>query len=212
MGNLPPKEREELSFWTNGFHTNGTDGFRNGRRGTYQRTIRFLPELANEQGYGLDMGCGLISMFEETPLNIAAVDPLLEEYRAVYDPGDSNVEYVSGYVDGGMLCFDDATFDFAACVNVIDHTYYHKAVIQEILRVLKPGGTLYFMVNFDPELCLPHHVKLWNWSIVMEELPIFMQSGLVRWEPMYDKYQFWGVFTHAERVSADVMVNAGGLW
>jgi SAM-dependent methyltransferase len=42
--------------------------------------------------------------------------------------------------------FDDNTFDYALCTQVLEHVRYPERVIKEICRVLKPGGILFLTV------------------------------------------------------------------
>ncbi len=68
--------------------------------------------------------------------------------------------------------FPDKTFDWAICINVIDHTPDPKKMADEIYRVLKPKGLLFFEVNFD-DLLSPAHYDLWNDSKVKEVMNNF---------------------------------------
>ena len=55
------------------------------------------------------------------------------------------------------LPFADQTFDAALCMNVLEHVRHPDLCLQEICRVLKPGGMLYLMVPFFArEHQLPH--------------------------------------------------------
>ena len=191
---MAEKEQAELQFWIDWFNSYDEVGYRQSRCKAYERTVSYLPQLDEERGHGLDLGCGLLSMFESSGLNITAIDPLLGEYQKVYMPPPSNVAYVPGQEDDGSIPFPDSHFDFVVCVNVIDHTEHWKRLLQEIKRVLKPGSRLYFMVNFDPVLTPPHHVMLWNYNTVTSELPFFMNRGIIDWIECYAKYQFWGTF------------------
>lgn len=49
---------------------------------------------------------------------------------------------------GGELPFDDNSFDGAICLNVLEHIYDTRFVLDEMFRVLKPGATLYISVPF----------------------------------------------------------------
>jgi SAM-dependent methyltransferase len=45
------------------------------------------------------------------------------------------------------LPFADASFDIVLSDNVIDHAEQPLKIVDEIVRVLRPGGLLYFTVN-----------------------------------------------------------------
>ena len=42
----------------------------------------------------------------------------------------------------------DDSFDYVICLNTLEHIYDARGVVDEILRVLKPGGTAYVSVPF----------------------------------------------------------------
>jgi ubiquinone/menaquinone biosynthesis C-methylase UbiE len=48
---------------------------------------------------------------------------------------------------GEDLPFGDASFDVVLCDNVVDHAENPRRIVEEIARVLRPGGSLYFEVN-----------------------------------------------------------------
>ena len=49
---------------------------------------------------------------------------------------------------GKSLPWDDASFDAALNLGVLDHTLRPKRVLAEIHRVVKPGGILWFANSF----------------------------------------------------------------
>jgi SAM-dependent methyltransferase len=50
------------------------------------------------------------------------------------------------------LAFEDAVFDTVLCTQVLEHVFEHDKMMQEIYRVLKPGGKLILTVPFAWEL------------------------------------------------------------
>jgi ubiquinone/menaquinone biosynthesis C-methylase UbiE len=52
--------------------------------------------------------------------------------------GVSNVSFVEGYA--GALPFDDSTIDFVWCERVLQHLAEPQSAINDIARVLRPGG------------------------------------------------------------------------
>jgi SAM-dependent methyltransferase len=48
---------------------------------------------------------------------------------------------------GESLPFADGSFDVALCDNVVDHAESPQRIVRELVRVLVPGGLLYFTVN-----------------------------------------------------------------
>lgn len=73
------------------------------------------------------------------------VDPLAADYRRLF-PKVQTLSQTVGAI-GEELPFDDAAFDVVISDNVIDHAADPFAIIDELIRVLRPGGLLYFTVN-----------------------------------------------------------------
>ena len=73
------------------------------------------------------------------------VDPLAVEYKRLFPKIQTAARSVAAI--GEELPFGDGTFDIVLSDNVIDHATRPLAIIDELIRVLKPGGTLYFTVN-----------------------------------------------------------------
>lgn len=63
--------------------------------------------------------------------------------------------------DGHRLPFDDASFDLAIMVEVIEHVIDKKSLLGEIRRVLRPSGRLY-LTTPNPE-CLALRVESSMW-------------------------------------------------
>ena len=73
------------------------------------------------------------------------VDPLAVNYKHLFPMLQNNARTVAAI--GEQLPFADASFDVVLSDNVIDHATRPFGVVDEIVRVLRPGGTLYFTVN-----------------------------------------------------------------
>ena len=87
---------------------------------------------------------GLIFFFEAS--DRVGVDPLADEYRLLFPAWQGMARTVAGF--GEDLPFENASFDIVLCDNVVDHAKNPRRIAEEIARVLKPGGLLYFTVNF----------------------------------------------------------------
>ncbi|MEO8648536.1 MAG: class I SAM-dependent methyltransferase, partial [Acidobacteriota bacterium] len=71
--------------------------------------------------------------------------------------------------------FADAAFDVVLSDNVIDHAERPVEILDEMIRVLKPGGLLFFTVNIHHpvyELISKAH-GLWNAAGIKLELSAF---------------------------------------
>jgi ubiquinone/menaquinone biosynthesis C-methylase UbiE len=68
---------------------------------------------------------------------------------------------------GECLPYADGSFDIVYSANVLEHTQDPRAVLEESVRVLRPGGTLHFeMPNFlsyfEGHYLVPQPPILWN--------------------------------------------------
>ena len=73
------------------------------------------------------------------------VDPLAAHYKQLFPKLQADSQTVAAI--GEELPFPDAAFDVVLTDNVIDHAEQPLRILDEIVRVLKPGGLLYFTVN-----------------------------------------------------------------
>lgn len=95
---------------------------------------------------------GLIFYFEGAEL--IGVDPLADHYRTLFPAWQGRATTIAAR--GEALPFEDASFDVVLCDNVVDHAESPRRIVEEIARVLAPGGLLYFTVNV-------HH-PLYHWA------------------------------------------------
>lgn len=82
------------------------------------------------------------------------VDPLADHYRQLFPAWQDNAWTIAAF--GERLPFDDCRFDVVLCDNVVDHAESPRRIVEEIARVLRPGGLLYFTVNV-------HH-PIYHWA------------------------------------------------
>lgn len=73
------------------------------------------------------------------------VDPLAVSYARLFPQWQRCVPTVAAF--GERLPFADVTFDVVICDNVVDHAESPETIVQELVRILVPGGMLYFTVN-----------------------------------------------------------------
>ena len=74
------------------------------------------------------------------------VDPLAVSYRNLFPRWQNCVATIAAA--GERLPFSDQSFDVVICDNVVDHAESPEGIVAELVRVLRPGGLLYFTVNF----------------------------------------------------------------
>jgi ubiquinone/menaquinone biosynthesis C-methylase UbiE len=111
---------------------------------------RKVLELFDRPGsHVLDVGCGPGVMAEEIlarGCRFWGVDPsekMISIARGRFG-GHPNARLVQG--DAGRLPFTDSFFDAVLCMGVIDSVPDGHQAVQEMVRVLKPGGTLILSV------------------------------------------------------------------
>jgi len=100
----------------------------------------------------LEVGSGAHGhVFFWGPGRAVGVDPLAAAYGALF-PWQARTATIAA--DGAALPIADATFDLVISDNVVDHAREPAGIVNEIVRVLRPGGILYLTVHV-------HH-PLWN--------------------------------------------------
>jgi SAM-dependent methyltransferase len=95
---------------------------------------------------------GLIFYFEAAER--IGVDPLADHYQALFPEWQHRATTIAA--SGSDLPFENGRFDVVLCDNVVDHASDPRKIVEEIARVLRPGGLLYFTVNV-------HH-RAWHWA------------------------------------------------
>ena len=73
------------------------------------------------------------------------VDPLAVSYRGLFPRWQNCAATIAAV--GEQLPFPNASFDVVLCDNVVDHAESPKQIVAELVRILRPGGLLYFTVN-----------------------------------------------------------------
>jgi ubiquinone/menaquinone biosynthesis C-methylase UbiE len=119
-----------------------------------QRQIAEVLDLVGPNGCAvLEVGCGtgrFTFEFARAGHRVMAVDysaAMLEKCRErqTSEAGGENVTFREASIF--ELPFDDASFDAVVCVHVLMHLPDHVRAIDELLRVLKPGGRLVFDIR-----------------------------------------------------------------
>ena len=73
------------------------------------------------------------------------LDPLAVSYRGLFPRWQNCAATIAAV--GEQLPFPDASFDVVLCDNVVDHAESPTQIVAELVRILRPGGLLYFTVN-----------------------------------------------------------------
>jgi 2-polyprenyl-6-hydroxyphenyl methylase / 3-demethylubiquinone-9 3-methyltransferase len=118
------------------------------RFGYFERVLRQRCGREQSMQKLLDVGCGgglLAEEFARSGFLVTGIDPAtesIETARAHALESGLNIEYQVG--SGERLPFADASFDHVACCDVLEHVDDVDEVIEEIARVLKPGGLFFY--------------------------------------------------------------------
>jgi len=104
----------------------------------WQRSrYRHILELIDGQGAVLDVGCGSSHIIGALPKGSVALDVLMNKLRFARRFAAPRVRG-----SGFALPFADETFPCVLCSQVIEHVPMAPSMIDELCRVLKPGGRL----------------------------------------------------------------------
>jgi len=152
----------------------------------WQRSrFRHLTELIKGRGRVLDVGCGSSRVIGALPQGSVALDLLLHKLRYAKT-------YSRWLVQGSgfSLPFDDASFRCVLCSQVIEHVPKDSGILEELNRVLAPGGRLV--------LGTPDYAN-WQWRW-MEKAYRFAAPGGYADEhiahytrdELIEKYRRWG--------------------
>jgi SAM-dependent methyltransferase len=114
--------------------------------------------LSEAKGVTIDVGCG------SKPYR-AIVNSNVYLGIEVQQSGHTHEhEHVDIYYDGSQLPIATESADLVLCCEVLEHTSNPKTLLQEILRILRPGGTLVLTVPFAwGEHEQPFDEQRWTW-------------------------------------------------
>ncbi|HZS94089.1 MAG TPA: glycosyltransferase [Chloroflexota bacterium] len=129
----------------------------------WQRSrFRYVTELIAGEGPVLDVGCGSSRIIGALPSGSVAVDILLRKLRHARRFGTTLVQ-----ASGFNLPFRDESFPCVLCSQVIEHVPKESPILDELCRVLAPGGRL---VLGTPDY------ETWEWP-TLEKLYGFFAPG-----------------------------------
>ncbi|MBC7621517.1 MAG: class I SAM-dependent methyltransferase [Candidatus Saccharibacteria bacterium] len=110
------------------------------------------PQMAQLCGRILDVGAGESPWREWLPTNCCYQGIDVENAQ---DYGMSLDKPNVAYFDGVKIPFEDATFDGAICIEVLEHAADPQGLLSEIARVLKEGAPLLMTVPWSARR---HHI------------------------------------------------------
>ncbi len=145
----------------------------------------------------LDIGCGNASQTEYFAKRMefaAGIDLQANRLpgfrRDLVSRKISNILLMGG--NSETLPFKDDTFDFVTCFEMLEHVFSQDQTLQEIRRVLKPGGNLIMSV--------PH--RWWIFETHGADLPLLPWNRVpfFSWlpKPIHDRWARARIYTRAK--------------
>jgi SAM-dependent methyltransferase len=132
-----------LGIWLNPFYF--------ARKELHREMAHFAPNL---NGRLLDVGCGSKPYRELFPY---ASDYIGLEYDTPVNRVAKRADY---FYNGNTFPFDALSYDGVICNQVLEHVFNPDQFLQEIFRVLKPGGKLLMTVPFVWD----EHEQPWDYA------------------------------------------------
>jgi SAM-dependent methyltransferase len=115
-----------------------------GQSAWFQAQIKIVLEMLNsEQGLILDIGCAAGAEFEPLlarDFQIVGFDYAPEMIRVAQERFGASRGVRLCRADAESLPFPDASFDHVVCLGVFEYLSTYERCLQEIRRVLRPGG------------------------------------------------------------------------
>lgn len=186
-------EFSSLRFWINPV-----------RFGFFERVIGRERLLASGRPSLLDVGCGggiLAEEFARLGFEVTGIDPApetIETARAHAITSGLTITYRTGV--GEHLPFDHERFDHVVCCDVFEHVDDVDRVVGEIVRVLKPGGFVFYDT-------INRTLASWIAIIkVMQEWPAtaFVAANSHVWEKFITPAELTAIFARHGLVQGDM--------
>ena len=120
----------------------------------------YIPRLAS--GSVMDLGCGAgdsVVQFRNVNSSVRWVGVDIERSPEVASRRRTDAEFV--VFDGVHLPFDDGAFDAVYCKQVLEHVPSPAPLLQEVARVLRPGG---LFAGSTSQLEPFHSLSTWNYT------------------------------------------------
>lgn len=180
---LPDEVRYWKSMINGTFHNKDwVAGFRRRVKGI-DIAPSHLREWLTEGRKILDVGCGpatvLGGVYEGKRLDVTAVDPLADEYNALYKEYNISPLIVPIYGEAEELSsFVQGKFDLVYSRNALDHSYSPLKAVQSMIDICTTGGIVFFE-NVINEGANENYRGLhqWNFMPASDDLVIWTKDG-----------------------------------
>jgi SAM-dependent methyltransferase len=137
----------------------------------------YIPRIAS--GSVIDLGCGTgdsVDQFRNVNPDVRWVGVDIEASPEVALRRRTDTDFVT--FDGVTLPFEDASFDAVYCKQVLEHVRSPAALLAEVARVLRPGGTF---AGSTSQLEPFHSYSTWNYTpyglkLLLEEAGLSLEE------------------------------------
>lgn len=124
------------------------------RGGALPKHLDFVTASGIEGKRVLEVGCGPMGVIYFAPGALrVGIDPLAREYMASFNFSTRGVALITSM--GEHLPFPGSAFDVVVIGNVLDHVNQPAITLDEINRVLKPGGEIILWMHVIPRWLVP---------------------------------------------------------
>lgn len=108
----------------------------------------FEPLIGNKKDVkiaelGSGMFCTIGSLYKSARVTVYPSDALAKQFNQILKEGGVTPLIPVVYEDMENLSHPDNFFDIVHCANALDHTQNPIKALQEMYRILKPGGYIY---------------------------------------------------------------------
>ena len=114
-----------------------------------------------DDGSVLEVGCGPVCIAQQLPQKHKTfLDPLIDDFRRMF-PGELPEDGEHLATEAERIKKDNCSYDLIVCLNTLSFSLNPELVINEIERLLKPGGT------FVLQMRTHSHFEAWlhYWSL-----------------------------------------------
>lgn len=116
-------------------------------------------DIASGEGYGSNLLAGVAKQVVGVDISAETIAAATQKYAS----GKNNLQFKEGRAE--KIPLEDARFDVVVSFETIEHHDKHQEMMEEIRRVLKPGGLLIisspdkYFYSEKPGTPNPYHVK-----------------------------------------------------
>lgn len=147
--------------------------------------IKFSGQASVRQGNAIDVGCSRGFFVEGlAPFYDTVIGADIDSHAlrlAQSERSSENLLYIQG--DSQCLPLSSGSIDLVICNHVYEHVPSAEVLMDEILRILKPGGVCYFGAASRLIIMEPHyHLPFLSW------LPKALAHRYMRWFKRGDFY------------------------